>query len=118
MLPRPGLLPTARPVAVAVCGGGMLGMSAGVLADVAPHIFRGFESLAWWSVPALVGIVGGWVGLRRVRVEQRVVRLKFRLCTECGYSLHNAPQEGTCPECGGRYELDRTIRAWQTWLDR
>lgn len=117
-LPRPGLLPTSRPVVVAICAGLCVVVLTAALAEIVPRVFRGHTGSAWWGVAAVVALTAGWVGLRRVRVEQRVVRLKFRLCTECGYSLHDAAQEGRCPECGVPYELDRTIRSWQTWLDR
>jgi len=117
-LPRPRLLPTSRPLVVAICGGLFVAVSMAALSEFVPRVFRGHEGSVWWGVAAIVALTAGWVGLRRVRVEQRVVRLKFRLCTECGYSLHDAAQEGRCPECGSPYELDKTIRSWQTWLNR
>ena len=71
-----------------------------------------------WGLFGAAGVLTFLWDRRRLQVERRVVELRFRACTECGYSLHGVAQEGKCPECGAMYELDRTIRAWQTWLDR
>lgn len=117
-LPRPGALPTLRPVVVAWVFSTLVVMCVAVVHDDIAWRWRSYVVVSAWGLFGAAGVFTLAWDRRRVQVERRVVELRFRACTECGYSLHDAAQEGLCPECGRNYELDRTIRAWQTWLDR
>ena len=117
-LRRPGMLPSNRPIVMVAVVVTVIVVSVAMLHEQIPWANRQLAVLIAWGL-FMVG-VGAivWRGHRKTLVERHVVEHRFRCCTECGYSLHDAPQAGQCPECGAEYELDRTIRAWQTWLNR
>lgn len=117
-LPRPGWLPSERPIVVVSLGVASVVIGVALLHDLIPWGNRQLAVMIAWSIFAAGVGAAVWRGKRRVLVERHVVELRFHCCTECGYSLHDAAQAGRCPECGAAYELDATIRAWQTWLNR
>jgi len=117
-LRKPGLLPANRPIVLSAVIVTMLVTAVALLHNQIPWANRQLAVFIAWGL-FMVGV--GWMvwrGQRRILVERHVVEHRFRCCTECGYSLHDAEQVGTCPECGSHYELDQTIRSWQTWLNR
>jgi len=43
---------------------------------------------------------------------ERAVQEGYRICAYCLYSLHGLPDEGTCPECGVSYSLEKQPALW------
>ncbi|QOI99210.1 MAG: hypothetical protein HRU70_01375 [Phycisphaeraceae bacterium] len=37
-----------------------------------------------------------------------------RLCTRCAYDVSRLPLTGTCPECGGAYDVEHDRPTWVT----
>lgn len=67
----------------------------------------------------IVGLLAGVAGVLFVRYRRAVRALiadDYARCLVCEYLLHNLPEQHTCPECGTPYELERTRKIWQAYL--
>jgi Zn finger protein HypA/HybF involved in hydrogenase expression len=51
-------------------------------------------------------------GLRGVLTHQ-IAQSPPLLCPKCGYELKHLGQQGTCPECGGAFEVQAVLRYWR-----
>ena len=70
-------------------------------------------------IPAVAGFVPvcvilPWWRARRRRLGHAWRAAGGRLCTRCGHSLVSLPEEGLCPECGGRYSMRTDAATWAT----
>ena len=116
-LPRPGLLPRRGGWPIVITLGIVIYVGAVYSAQI-PRIMPLFVGWCISAVLIACCLYLCWCRWRYVRVDRYVAQHRFRCCTECGYSLHDAPKEGRCPECGSAYEIDAVIRSWQKWLNR
>lgn len=74
------------------------------------------EFTAFWILFGLLAVVYSGVRLWG-RGHQKLVKqaksCRGRLCVNCHYPLVDLPDQGTCPECGQRYNIDLVIMAWR-----
>ena len=75
------------------------------------------RSGVWRFVPLMMGLspivvsmpVGHWM-LRGIRREWHATG--GRLCTHCAYDVSDLAPAGTCPECGGAYDIAADAEIW------
>jgi hypothetical protein len=75
--------------------------------------------LAWAVAPPVAGFVvlRHWFGPLGT-LPRDLITARFRLCGECGYALRYRPNQGTCPECGGTYNVTYLVPMWRNWSRR
>lgn len=75
---------------------------------------RGFAyrygALLVGTVP--LGVIWGW-WLFRTRHIRRAVAAGGRLCTHCAYDVSALSPSGTCPECGGPFDMEKDKALWK-----
>lgn len=42
--------------------------------------------------------------------------MNYEACLNCGYDLHNLPEQHKCPECGTAFEIQATRQRWREFL--
>lgn len=78
-----------------------------------------WRTSVWFMVADPVGMFAGqFIAICIVCYKTRKVRRDFvasggRLCTQCGHSLAGLPDQGHCPECGERFDIDLDRLAWK-----
>jgi hypothetical protein len=65
-------------------------------------------------IAMLVVLVGSLllVGIARTHSRRFLVAHNFRLCELCRYPLHDLGAHGTCPECGGNFNVEAAEAYW------
>jgi hypothetical protein len=84
-------------------------------------VFRWWWFDLWFNfwevwVLALVGVIGGLVGVIRHAIKGR----GEPFCIHCGYNLDGLPEQHLCPECGRKYSF-QLIRKYQqdpAWFEQ
>ncbi|MCH2133646.1 MAG: hypothetical protein MK116_07840 [Phycisphaerales bacterium] len=66
----------------------------------------------------LDALILGWLVLRYFRLVRRARENDFRLCLHCAYVLAGLPDDGTCPECGKPYRLEKSRQTWESQFRR
>ncbi|MCC7389753.1 MAG: hypothetical protein IT431_13405 [Phycisphaerales bacterium] len=51
--------------------------------------------------------------LRTRHIRRALVRSEGRLCTHCAYDVSTLSPAGTCPECGGLYDIEKDRVVWE-----
>lgn len=75
------------------------------------------RSGVWRFVPLMMGMspivvvmpIGHWM-LRGIRRDWHTAA--GRLCTHCAYDVSDLAPAGTCPECGGAYDIAKDASIW------
>ena len=52
---------------------------------------------------------------QRKAFYERLRRVDFQMCVECGYALIGLPDQHVCPECGAKYMKEESMEAWRAW---
>lgn len=70
-----------------------------------------------WAIPTftLFGLIffAQYLLFRRARALRKHAKaVNCRICTECGYSLVDLEESGTCPECGSVYTPESLNEIW------
>lgn len=122
-LTRPPVLSSAElPPVVRRAMGWWIGMSL-VLAAIGGGwvVLRGPLGLprqgAYRYVPLVAGlaplvVVNPWYAWRTAWLRRALKASKGRLCTHCGYDVSALGVSGTCPECGGSYDIAADAALW------
>ena len=59
---------------------------------------------------------GLWQFLRRKRLDSSIAAHHGKLCQNCEYPLVGLDESHACPECGSRFEMDKTVEYWNRFL--
>jgi hypothetical protein len=95
------------------------GYSAVAVAIISAGLFVGWPRLGrGWGflipailfVPQAVAMVMVWRFSYRLR--RQFNESKGCLCTQCGHDVSGLGSIGTCPECGGAFDIERDRARW------
>jgi hypothetical protein len=81
-----------------------------------PELFHPSSQAMFWSgrlrptLSVLVSLVLWAWSTRRLR--RRLAVARGCVCVRCGYVVAGLGPTGNCPECGLRFDRDRTVQAW------
>ena len=70
-----------------------------------------FGALVLVAVPFVV-VWPLWL-LRTRHIRRALLRSEGRLCTSCAYDVSTLAPAGTCPECGGSYDIEKDRVVWE-----
>ena len=102
----------------------LLGLSAFfVLAPIAWVALRGplgvprgfayrYGALVLVAVPFVV--LWPWWLFRTRHIRRALLESRGRLCTHCAYDISTLAPAGTCPECGGDYDVEQDKPLWES----
>ena len=58
-----------------------------------------------------------WWHWRKRDLRHLAKRVDGRLCPHCAYDISTLDPIGTCPECGGTYDIARDAPLWRKFAD-
>jgi hypothetical protein len=76
----------------------------------------------YWKFGAILVAITPPVVLRpiwflRIRgLRDRAERARGRLCGHCAYDVSDLGMTGTCPECGGAFDVKRDAKLWHEYF--